>query len=896
VSWQAAGPGPGGGSGGDDLFTAVEADVRAMASQPWWPAAPPQQKAQAVSGRMLSGTGEWWLFGAWGRWYRCGLDGNWTPCPPPADPAVRRRAAPAPRAGNPPVPPQLFPTGPDLMAGPAAAAGFLGEPPDSVVVARLQHAQISALNVNPAQFALGDPTFQPGTPSTLAAAWGALLWCAGAPVTLDAHPMVEMFVPFLTTPAERLRWMTPPDFSTLAGYYVARLGAGDWGGATAIVRVMHDVAAGLAGDGRFQPGADALAAITAATLPLVQHDMAALRYGPAAVLAEWRRRCPAQHALPMVRDAAPGEYLRLGLYDLQQLVAALAGQPTDHNEVRRAGIAVLAADLEAAPAAAAAVAPWLDPDGARHLHAVLSDPAHPGRRVWPQDGRLPEPLRGDADTLRALLATSYMLGLTWCRLAQSPPPATGFAVAAAAATALTSGLSQEPPSTDELDPWRIIDAARAHLAAERASTPTPVPPPEAAPPEPPVPDPPALADPVYTAERAREYTPPHTEPAQEPASPAAFAQDAPSPPPAYAPPQPVAPYAQEPPPAYEPAPSFGPPPAYEPPPAYAPPPRYGSPPGYESPPPYEPPGAAEPPGYLPPSAQTIPYRPAQETAVPAPPPTPAPEQEPPPATRIAEAYGIRFLCGPDDIERLITEVRRRAKWAQRLRGQEVSSASMPALLLIGAASTGQRRLGRMVARALADVQVSSGQLRSVHCEELRERGPDGLRSALEAHAGHALLLEGLDSLVLDDGHGPDYAAALYRARVEGVSDTALLATCEPDRLGELSALAPELVTDLRAVRLADLAAGPARADLLELLAHERQLRLDAGARDVVRRDAGALRGRGRLTNARLVEAYLDRACTRHLGRAARTQAIGSGALVLEAADFEGLAAELSPGR
>ena len=41
-----------------------------------------------------------------------------------------------------------------------------------------------------------------------------------------------------------------------------------------------------------------------------------------------------------------------------------------------------------------------------------------------------------------------------------------------------------------------------------------------------------------------------------------------------------------------------------------------------------------------------------------------------------------------------------------------------------------------------------------------------------------------------------------------------------------------------------------------------------------------------------MEAYLDRAATRHLGRAEATQAIGS-ALSLTAADFEGLAEELS---
>lgn len=298
----------------------------------------------------------------------------------------------------------------------------------------------------------------------------------------------------------------------------------------------------------------------------------------------------------------------------------------------------------------------------------------------------------------------------------------------------------------------------------------------------------------------------------------------------------------------------------------------------------------QPPPAWPPAAETTPSL----SAPPAQPPTPPPTPQAAPAAQVIEAYGIRFLCGPDDAERLITEVRRRGKWAQRLRGQEVSSASMPALLLIGAASTGQRRLGRMVARALADVQVSSGELRSVHFEELRERGPDGVRAALDRHSGHALLLEGLDALILDDSHGTAYATALYRARAEGVSDTALLATCEPDRISELSAAAPEVVTDFRAVRMPDLSDPELRVALLELLAEERQLHIAPDAWEVVRRDLSVLRGRGRLTNARLIEAYLDRACTRHLSGAVETQALGGGAaLTLTPPDFEGVVAGLS---
>ena len=56
-------------------------------------------------------------------------------------------------------------------------------------------------------------------------------------------------------------------------------------------------------------------------------------------------------------------------------------------------------------------------------------------------------------------------------------------------------------------------------------------------------------------------------------------------------------------------------------------------------------------------------------------------------------------------------------------------------------------------------------------------------------------------------------------------------------------------------------------------------------------------GRGRLTNARLVDAYLDRACSRHLSQAGETQVFrGETTLTLDPRAFDGVADELEPGR
>lgn len=263
------------------------------------------------------------------------------------------------------------------------------------------------------------------------------------------------------------------------------------------------------------------------------------------------------------------------------------------------------------------------------------------------------------------------------------------------------------------------------------------------------------------------------------------------------------------------------------------------------------------------------------------------------APDLIEAYGTAFLPGADDIERLLTELRRRGKWAQSLRGQEVSSASAPAVLMVGDVSCGQRRLTRMIARALAESGASSGEVHTLDADDLAEVEPRRLRELLAEHGGHTLLIEGLDTLILDDDRGAAYASALYRARAEGVSDTSVTATCAPDRLGALTQASPELVTDFRAVRLPDLSDPGTRVRLAALLADERHLRLTPAAWEVARRDLGVLRGRGRLTNARLVEAYLDRACSRHLGQAGETQVFhGEGAMPLDPGDLDGVAAEL----
>jgi len=780
-----------------------------MTSSPWWMSAAPQQRAQAITSRMLAGPGEWWLFGLWGRWYRCGLDGNWHLCPPPLDPVARQSMTPAPPgAGVPPVPFSLVTTGPDLTPGPLAADGLFGAPPPPALSARLQQTLATAGAVNPAQFPMRDPQFAPGTPSPVAVSLFAVLWCAGAPVADADHPIFGLFSRYLSGVDAGPRWFLQPDLSLIVGAYTDRLRAGDPMAAAHIVRTIWETAESLRGGAAFQPRADALAAMAGSTLQLIQSDHGGIRFGDAAIFQEWLRRCPPPLRVTLLRETAPGDHFRLACYDLASAAAALPAAASGPGEARRVAFALLAADLESVPGAIMSVLPWLDPEGVRTLQS-LAQPDHPLRRLWPVGGTLPDAVAGaDPQILRNLLAASYSTGLAWCRLAGVAPPRPGFTVPAALMEALVA--APDPVAGDAMTPWEIIEAARAHLAEQRKADEAPVTPPPAD---------------GYEATTAW--------PGADPSDPSGTEQ-----------------------------------------------PETGAWP--DSPASTSPPTAAGP----------------SESSVPPTSVTPDPAGDGSPearASRLIEAYGMAFLSGADDVERLLTELRRRGKWVQSLRGQEVSSASAPAVLLVGEISCGQRRLTRMISRALAEGGVSSGDVHTLDADDLAETDPRQLRERLAEYGGHTLLIEGLDTLILDDDRGAAYAAALYRARVEGVSDTTVTATCAPDRLAALSQVSPELVTDFRSVRLPDLSVLETRAELAALLASERHLRLTGGAWDVARRDLARLRGRGRLTNARLVEAYLDRACSRHLSQAGETQVFhGEGGITLDPSDFEGVAAELEP--
>ncbi|MEV0402891.1 hypothetical protein [Actinoallomurus sp. NPDC050550] len=255
--------------------------------------------------------------------------------------------------------------------------------------------------------------------------------------------------------------------------------------------------------------------------------------------------------------------------------------------------------------------------------------------------------------------------------------------------------------------------------------------------------------------------------------------------------------------------------------------------------------------------------------------------EPPPSgtvlPEVTERFGIRFVSGEDALAGLLDGVRRRAS-----SGGETS----PALLVVGAPHGGQRRLARLVARTLADAGVGDGSVRTVdgtdaHGDPVRvfDASPVG---------GTPLLFEWIDAALSRASDPAASASSVTRSRENGA---ALIATCQPGAYKRLRADFPELIGIFRVFRLPDLSDTETRLALVHVLSDERRVTVNAPALQTVKADLPRLKGYGDLVNARLVEAYLDRAIARHtdrFGAASRDR------LVLMPEDFSGVAEEIEP--
>jgi hypothetical protein len=951
-----------------------------MVSAGWWPGAPQQQRQHAIAGRMLAlPDGTWWLFGAWARWYRWHpADRQWYLCPPPQAVVTRASGRPArPGAPLPSLPPHVLPAGPDFEYEGPAPLPFVGQEVSPELSSRVR-ATVEAAAALPAEdYPHWWALFPSSVPSTVAATWGAMLWCAAAPVfdsRLDEQ-MLGLWAPYRARPLPRLdgpRWLTPPPLEALIGLYAERLRSGRVDAAVVVLRTMWAVVSALRGDPRFQARADALLAILGATLSNPTMDYGALPYGDQALVQQWLTRCPPQLAPAIRIESSPGDNFRHAYYELAQAVAAVSGDPANpaYIEPRLVAAALIAADLAVVRQdVTGKVIPWLDPEIRYTVQAVLSQSGHPLRGLWPKDHRLPDVLRtelaGDERGGRArdvLLAAMYAADLAWCRLGGGiPARPRGFPVPTAAVAELIgvdrakAAASAQPitpppgiaPMAQEYPP---ANEAQAVPPADQPGFPPPAGRPGQAPGAP-------AGDPAAGGYGQGGYGQ-GAEPA-EPAAAAAFGMPAApeqSPPPAAEPPPPEQPPVPGPPPVEtapdvpEPVAKDPPAPAAGPPVPPAPPARGGGPLGTriiseETSPDYERP-AAERPG----------TRIMSETMVGDLMDAPMPEQpvgeiEPPPdalALPVVERFGIRFVCGAEtagkrggaaierDAGRLLDDLADRSSWpkvrphdqaAQAAdpgldvtsiddtdAGSDVTAvdapedldpdadADVPSMLLVGSPHTGQRRLARMIALALAQAGVGDGTVRTAHADDVRAAPTDEITTVLGGATaqemlsgdrqpdqdGAIVLFERLDTAIMEAFEPAAVAAAVLRMRIDNPG--ALIATCEPRAFRRLATDHPDLVAAFRVFRLPGLTEADARLTLLYVLADERRVTIDAAGLEAVRADLDRLRGPGELVNARLVETYLERACHRHVGRAGASR----DRLVLTAEDFAGVAAEIEP--
>ncbi|GAA3241217.1 hypothetical protein [Actinocorallia longicatena] len=215
-------------------------------------------------------------------------------------------------------------------------------------------------------------------------------------------------------------------------------------------------------------------------------------------------------------------------------------------------------------------------------------------------------------------------------------------------------------------------------------------------------------------------------------------------------------------------------------------------------------------------------------------------------------------------------------------GAAVAPKGPPAVsvLLVGGVHTGQRRLTRMIAQIVGD-----GGYRLSDAEDLRGLALERLATLFDP-GGQTVLIERLDAAILEAADPKVFLRALRTIR--GRAGTPMIATCDPRSFKRFVQDHPEVQEIFRVFRLPELRDVEQRSTLLGVLAQERRASLDGAAWAVAREDLGRLRGPGDLSGARLVEAYLDRACQRALGRGARD------GLVVRAEDLTGVAESIEP--
>ncbi|MGN9787444.1 hypothetical protein ACTMTF_38900 [Nonomuraea sp. ZG12] len=457
-----------------NAFTAAEAEVRSMVADARWQTLPEPDRAHAIAARTLvTRDGDRWVFGAHARWHlHDPADGRWHLAPPPRRLRARQVGHHATA-----LPSGVVPSGPDFIAEPGSTQAFVG--PDVPVKLCEQIRELLRANCRKSELdypltAFGE-IFARDVPSTVAAVWGTIMWCAYAPAFDGNERLLTIFGEFLRRPLpgdEWVRWLPAPPLIDLVTLVAERRRAGHPRTALRLAALIGDTAHILLSDIRFRPRALALLTMVEPVLKRPGLDDEAALRDDHALRQAWLRRCPQRLARAVLVETDPGAHLSHTVYDLVEALAFAPDPPRaaavyladlsdsrgmlparlDHrlrhayDELRRAGLTSTSASERTEPDGFAVMTPDVRPGartgprpmprdsrtgsgagagdrgeraaGGRHeTGAGVRVETGVGVRVMPPD-------RAGA---AAVLGAAYAVGLAWSRVSGARVPERGFA-------------------------------------------------------------------------------------------------------------------------------------------------------------------------------------------------------------------------------------------------------------------------------------------------------------------------------------------------------------------------------------------------------------------------------------------------------------------------------------
>jgi hypothetical protein len=306
-----------------DAFTATEADVRAMVANPRWHELSVPDRAHVIAAKALvTPDGDRWLLGAHARWHLYDpAGGQWHLAPPPRATRVRRVTHGA--AG---LPGHLVPRGPDFAAEPGSTQAFIGPDVPASLSERVRVMVREAGRRSELDYPLTafDEIFARDVPSTVAAVWGTVMWCAYAPAFDGNERLITIFGEYLRRPLpgdEWVRWLPAPPLLDLVTIVAERVRADRSREALRLAALIADTAQILLSDARFRPRALALLTMIEPALRQPGLDDAAAMLGDEPVRQAWLDRCPERLGLAVLVETDAMAHFCHTVYELVEALS-----------------------------------------------------------------------------------------------------------------------------------------------------------------------------------------------------------------------------------------------------------------------------------------------------------------------------------------------------------------------------------------------------------------------------------------------------------------------------------------------------------------------------------------------------------------------------------------------